>query len=839
MQSISEEQRAKDLKELNLDRDKLPVERALGLQWCVETDTFNFKMDIPQKSCTRRGMLSISSSIYDPLGFLAPVLLPAKGMQQELCKRKLGWDEPIPQTMLQKWKGWLSDLQMLSHFKVKRCIQPREFGPLSHAQLHHFSDAGESGYGTVSYLRMQDNRKSIHVAFLMGKARVTPLKPVTIPRLELTAAVVAVRVDLMLRAQLRMKLEQSIFWTDSTSVLKYIMNEDKRFLTFVANRVSFITTATKQSQWRYVSSKKNPADDATRGLKAGNVVHSSRWIEGPSFLQKPESDWPTNLMECSLEPEDPEVKGEATVNVTQVKDLLDATCQLMVYFSDWRRLKVAVAWFLRLKEILRSMRNKKKRPQPYSDNPICKGTTKEKVKKTQLYRLSSKDLLEAELAIIRFCQQQRFGEEVATLSSGKGSVSRHSSIYRLDPYLDDKGLLRVGGRLTKGSLPEEIKHPFVLAKDQHVASLILKHIHQQLGHSGRNHTLSTLRRRYWITKANSAVRKVIAECNFCRKYHGKALEQKMADLLKERILPDNPPFTNVGVDYFGPIEVKRGRGTAKRYGVIFTCLASRAVHLEVASSLNTDACINALRRFVSRRGQVAHIQSDNGTNFVGADRELREALESLKHTQIADALRHIGIRWSFNPPGASHHGGIWERIIRMIRKILRSVLQQQQLDDDGLNTVLCEIEAILNDRPITKLSDDPKDLEPLTPNHILLMKGKPSLPPGLFDPQDMYLKRRWKQAQYISDLFWKRWIREYLPLLQERQKWNQKKKNLKPGDIVIIMDSSAPRGSWPLGRVLEAICDKKGLVRSARLKTKTNILERPVTKLCLLHETVI
>ncbi|XP_026040477.1 uncharacterized protein LOC113032046 [Astatotilapia calliptera] len=266
-------------------------------------------MDIPQKSCTRRGMLSISSSIYDPLGFLAPVLLPAKGMQQELCKRKLGWDEPIPQTMLQKWKGWLSDLQMLSHFKVKRCIQPREFGPLSHAQLHHFSDAGESGYGTVSYLRMQDNRKSIHVAFLMGKARVTPLKPVTIPRLELTAAVVAVRVDLMLRAQLRMKLEQSIFWTDSTSVLKYIMNEDKRFLTFVANRVSFITTATKQSQWRYVSSKENPADDATRGLKAGNVVHSSRWIKGPSFLQKPESDWPTNLMECSLELEDPEVKG--------------------------------------------------------------------------------------------------------------------------------------------------------------------------------------------------------------------------------------------------------------------------------------------------------------------------------------------------------------------------------------------------------------------------------------------------------------------------------------------------------------------------------------------------
>lgn len=341
---------------------------------------------------------------------------------------------------------------------------------------------------------------------------------------------------------------------------------------------------------------------------------------------------------------------------------------------------------------------------------------------------------------------------------------------------------------------------------------------------------------FWITKANAAVRKMIGNCSFCRRHNGRAVEQKMADLPKARILPDLPPFTNTGVDYFGPVEVRRGRSTCKRYGVIFTCMASRAVHLEVAVSLGTDACINALRRFISRRGQVEHLTSDNGTNFIGANRELKEALKALDQDRIQGVMAQIGIHWSFNPPAGSHHGGVWERMIRLVRRVLSSVLHQQMLDDDGLHTVFCEVEAILNDRPITKLSEDANDLEPLTPNHILLLKGKPALPPGVFEQHDLYVKRRWRQVQYISDLFWKRWIREYLPLLQERQKWNKKKRSLTPGDIVAIMDSSAPRGSWPLGKILEVFPDKQGLVRSVRLQTKANIIERPVTKLCLVQE---
>lgn len=179
---------------------------------------------------------------------------------------------------------------------------------------------------------------------------------------------------------------------------------------------------------------------------------------------------------------------------------------------------------------------------------------------------------------------------------------------------------------------------------------------------------------------------------------------------------------------------------------------------------------------------MVNIRSDNGTNFVGADRELRRTLAELNHEHIQGALISDGVEWRFNPPAGSHHGGAWERMICTVKRVLNSVLHLQRLDDNGFHTVMCEVEAILNDCPITKLSDNPNGPEPLTRDHLLLLKGKPALPPGLFKSSDMYVKRRWRQVQYISDLFWKRWTGEYLPLLQERQKWNQRKQSLTVGD---------------------------------------------------------
>ncbi|XP_045905970.1 uncharacterized protein LOC123971296 [Micropterus dolomieu] len=290
LRSVSEVHRAKDMMELDLDTDQLPVERTL-VQWYVETDQFGFKASVQEQPRTRRGILSVVSSLYDPLGFLAPFSMMAKLLLQELCKRNLGWDEVIPHVLTKQWAGWLEDLHKVARFKIDRCIKPNDFGNPLTIQLHHFSDASEVGYGAVSYLRLERDNK-VHVAFMMGKARVAPLKQTTIPRLELTAAVLAVRVDRMLRKELQLRLEKSVFWTDSTTVLKYISNENRRFYTFVANRIAVIREATDIDQWRYVGTKENPADEASRGMRAEDLLNGRRWIMGPDFLYKSKEGWP-------------------------------------------------------------------------------------------------------------------------------------------------------------------------------------------------------------------------------------------------------------------------------------------------------------------------------------------------------------------------------------------------------------------------------------------------------------------------------------------------------------------------------------------------------------------
>lgn len=228
------------------------------------------------------------------------------------------------------------------------------------------------------------------------------------------------------------------------------------------------------------------------------------------------------------------------------------------------------------------------------------------------------------------------------------------------------------------------------------------------------------------------------------------------------------------------------------------------------------------------------IRSDNGTNLVSTAKELKRALKEWNHVQIAQALQQSNVKWTFNPPYGAHHGGIWERLIRLVKKTLLSVTKQQTLDDENLSTIMCEVEAILNSRPLTTVSNDLSDLEALTPNHLLQLKVQPVLPPGVFNPNYLYARRRWRQVQYISDLFWTRWVKEYLPLLQERQRWNRTRRNFTKGDVVLIIDSNAPRGSWVMAKGLETRPGSRGLVRSVLLKTRTNTLERPISKLCLL-----
>jgi hypothetical protein len=330
------------------------------------------------------------------------------------------------------------------------------------------------------------------------------------------------------------------------------------------------------------------------------------------------------------------------------------------------------------------------------------------------------------------------------------------------------------------------------------------------------------------------VRRILKRCVVCRRRYSKPLQQKMSELPEDRVTAGNPPFTTVGVDYFGPFEVKQGRSYVKRYGCIFICLAVKAIHIEVANSMDTDSFINVFWRFICRRGLPKEIRSDNGSNFVGAEKELKNAIRQWNQTKIDEFLKQREIKWQFNPPTASHMGGIWERQIRSIRRILGVLLNQQNVEDETLSTLMCMVESMVNSRPLTVVSDDHKDPEPLTPNHLLLLRAGSTMPPGIFEERDKF-RRRWRQVQYLADVFWHRWLTEYLPTLQQRSKWNKETRNVQVGDIVILVDYNSDRNSWPLGRVIETYNGHDGLVRTVKVLSKSSTFIRPIHKLCLIE----
>ncbi|XP_013392383.1 uncharacterized protein LOC106160350 [Lingula anatina] len=808
LESIPESDRNPKVKDLDLE--KLPIEKALGVLWDTEKDSFGFKVKVKEKPATRRGILSIISSVYDPLGFTAPCMLQAKILLQDLARAKLDWDEEISEQNFRIWQRWLSEVHKLAKFSSPRCLKPCKFGLVESCQLHHFSDASQVGYGAVSYARLMNYDKEVSVVFLVGKSRVTPLKTVTVPRLELAAATVSVKLDQMIRKEIDLPIEKSVFWTDSMAVLRYIHNEDKRFHTYVANRVTMIRENTDLCNWKHVSSDINPADHASRGLTANQLIHENTWIAGPAFLSKFEDEWPAQAVyEGQLDSDDPEVKRKVST-CAQTAEKTGFLHNLIQKYSSWTKTVRVVAWILRFITRLKGAQSKER-------------------------YLSVDEVDEAEMIIIKTVQKSCFPEEFKSLSEGQGGqIKKSSSLYKLKPMMFN-GLLCVGGRLVHAGIPEKMKHPVILPKKHHVTHLIIQHYHQACGHSGRDYVLSQLRSRYWIIKANSTVRHVLHSCHDCKRRQASPCVQQMSDLPEERVKPDKPPFTYVGIDYFGPFHIKRARSMVKYYGCIFTCLTSKAVHIEVSSALDTDAFINALRRFIARRGAPELIRSDNGTNFVAGERELRESILSWNQEAVNDFLVQKHVKWVFNPPAASHWGGVWERCIRSIRKVLSAVLKLQTLDVEGLMTFMTEVESILNGRPITTVSDDPNDLEPLTPNHLLLLRSVNNLPPGVFRKEDLYVRRRWRQVQYMADQFWKRWISEYLPLLQTRQKWIKPERNIHVDDVVLLVDDVLPRGNWPLARVVNIFPGDDGLVRKVRVRTQNSMLVRPVTKCVFLE----
>ena len=755
------------------------VHKVLGLEWNTSLDTLHIPLPEKLAKLTKRGLLSVVASIFDPFGMVAPLSLQAKLLFQSVSDSS--WDSPLPSEVSAKFQNWFENLKDFDVF-IPRCHEPKF--PVRLIQLHHFADASSIAYAACSFIRFVGFKNEVHVSFVIGKCKVIPPKPLhTIPRLELMACVLSTRLSQIIAKELPWRC-QEFFWTDSNVVLGYIKNTTSRFKVFVANRIQTIHSRSQVDQWYHISSEDNPADDGSRAKQ------SARWLDGPDFLSL--ETLPVIPQECiQIALPDTCLSTDATP-VLEVKP-----------FKSWNSTKRVMAWVLR-----------------FINN--CKARTVVREGPLQV-----QEMVQAEFQILKFAQHEHFGEEISALSSNN-SVSPSSKLYKLDCFLDDRGLIRVGGRLEKASFSYEEKHPVVLSHDSSISVLIASNFHSKMHHQGRGMTVAEIRSSgYWILGLNKCVKNIIHRCLVCKRLRGKPVEQKMADLRECRLSPE-PAFTNVGCDCFGPFTVRIGRSDVKRYGVIFTCLASRAVHIEMCYSMSSDSFVSAFQRFISLRGPVRSLHCDRGSNFVGARGELLKL--------DCDII--------FNPPYSSHRGGVWERMIGVSRRVLEGILIEhgKQLDDEGLLTVLSETARVVNSRPLCPLENDDHSLEPLSPNLLLTMKSRIVSPLiTTVTRADLYSSKRWKRVQYLANLFWSRWRKEFLTLYHQRKKWSKERPNICVGDIVLVMDEQVHRSFWKMARVIDTKLSLDGLVRSVQLILgDRSTIERSIQKLIFLcHSSVV
>ena len=794
---IPEDDRAKSVKLIDLD-DSLPQETALGLQWSVEDDCFTYKVDFELKPLTKRGLLSMTASLYDPLGFVGPIALVPKLTQQELCRRQLDWDDKVPDDLTGGVEKWLESLHLLNKVKLPRCIRPRvQSTNGGRLELHCFSDASEYAYGAAVYCRYVVEGTAV-VSLLMAKSRVAPLKLVSIPRLELTAALVSCKLQKFVVEELDRQPDEIHFWTDSTTVLRYLENRSARYKTFVAHRVLAVQQMSEVKQWHYVPTKVNPADHASRGIWANEDGKLATWLQGPEFLKEEVEDY----SKVFPEPGTAEHELEIRVNLIEAELSAPAT-RLLERYGSYHRLCKAVAWMIKFAEFM-----KKRKPSK---------------------EITVEDLTAAEMAVVRCVQKESFPDEVEALAEGQ-QVAASSRLRSLDVFMDEQGVLRVGGRLGNSESGVE-RHPIVLAKHV-VTTLIIRQLHERNAHVGANQTLSLVRKKYFIVRGYSVVKGVLRNCVGCKRLQGKTAGQKMSDLPAARTEVHQPPFTNVGVDYFGPLTVKFRRGTVKRWGCLFTCLVTRAVHVEIAHSMTSDSFLMAFHRFMARRGKPNKVYSDNGSNLVAAEQELKAEISAINSQRLQDEMLVEGISWHFIPPQAPHMGGVWERMVRGVKSAFRALLTHRLLTDEELLTFMTEAEKIVNDRPLTTVSSDPKDVTPLTPSDLLLLRGNSCRSQIAGDNP---LRTRWAVVQALGNSFYERFLSEYLPSLQERTKWTADQRQLKVNDVVLVVDPSLPRGQWPLGLVVEPLVSEDGRVRAARVKFRGQVLRRPAAQLVFLE----
>ncbi len=639
------------------------------------------------------------------LGLFSPAVIQARIILQETWKRNLPWNMPVPTDLLEQWTAWTEDLPAILSHPI-----PRRFSSSPrHRSLHGFCDASAVAYGAALYLRSVHDDGSTSVSLVTAKARVAPVRPITIPKAELLGAHLLAKMLHHTLTILSIPPSNVFAWTDSEIVLYWLPKHPSQLDRFVANRVHAFQELIPPQVWRHVRSADNPADLASHGVRAPDLATSTLWWYGPPWLSLPPTAWPTHKLSrppsatCCLA-----IRPSSAMPQAQ----LDFLNVLWSRFSSSHTLVRVAAWILRLT---------KKTGHPKPD------------------LLSSKETSKAKALIFRLAQLQ-FLPEVFLSTINKTQLPRNHGLHRSVISLADAGHLVVHSRVRDRADPSTPKKLIPLFAKSPLIKLLIRTLHVTHSHAGISALHSVLAHTYYIPNLRNLLKQVSRSCPSCQRAYAQPLCHQMGMLPCSRTT-SAPPFDRIGVDFAGPFVICQGYTRklvlVKTYATVFIYFTTKAIHLDLCSSLSTQDFMATFCHFVARRDCPSHLYTDNGTNFLGAREEIRELqkLAESKETRQAMATftQENEINWHNIPPRALHFGGLWEAAVRSMKTLLRKNLQPHALRFEELYTLLTDVEAILNSRPITPLhADEVKDCNYLTAGHFLI--GRPLIAPPTAQP---------------------------------------------------------------------------------------------------------
>ena len=832
MNSVPEEKRApmtaRVLDEQGESREVDKSHSALGTTWDPRQDTLLFRFSEKLEKVTKhtkRIIVSNGSKLYDPTGLVSPVTLNARRLMRECSDMELDWDDKVPKETIDKFEKWREDIVHLNEVSIPRCLIPKN---AKERELHIFTDASAYAYGACIYVRTVDEKGQISARLVISKNRLSPKDQLDkkIPRLELLGCLLGVRLYKYVKKALsHVQWDNVQFWSDSEIALYWIRKDPGKLKQFVANRVKEIQEHTSQEQWRHLPGELNvAADTCSRGCEAATLATMTEWWEGPDILRMDKAKW-EDIKKLPLTQEQLEqIKSEEKINLVlraaKIPNWEHHPCKtILERYEDFDKCVWVMA---RLLACVRKWRKQ----EPVTD--------------------LGQQVHFALCHLIRWTQVEHYPTETCALDN-KLPLPKDSKLAALKPVLDEYGNMCMNGRI-QDKVNRDLDFsscPTLLPPKALFTKKFIMKAHRRVKHAMVEQTLYSIRKTVWIVDGKQAVKDVLKNCQFCKIRKAKLMEQQMADLPEERLRCE-PPFTYTAVDFAGPLYYKTEDKDEKSYFLLFNCLGTRAIHLELVNGLSTKDFLEALRRMTARRGWPVRFYSDNARTFKRAEKDLCMRISRLNFEEIYKILPNTDvvktdntISWAFTAPKASWWGGVYERMIGTVKSRLRASLGRARLTFRELETTLIEVEAIVNSRPLAAIKASPEEPIPISPGHFLIGRTPVIVPEGnqSEDPTDDVGKRL-RASRYMTRVLWKCFQRDYLAELQIRKKWKDEH-DLEDlvGRIVIVQDESSPKARWQRGIIVSATRGRDGLIRSCEVRLHNRkIIVRAVQQLALIPD---